>query len=57
MSYDHNPCIFYEVAICLEPMFNPNGLLSQNVCCCLDQGRTLKDINEGRTFINGLFLS
>jgi len=57
MSYDHNPCIFYEVAIRLEPMFNPNGLLSQNVCCCLDQGRTLKDINEGRTFINGLFLS
>jgi len=25
-------------------MFNPNGLLSQNVCRYLDQGRTLKDI-------------
>jgi len=23
---------------------NPNGLLSQNICHCLDQGRTLNDI-------------
>jgi len=44
MSYDHNPCVFYEVAIRLELMFNQNGLLSQKVCCYLDQDHTLKDM-------------
>jgi len=42
MSYDHNPCVFYEVAIRLETMFNQNGLLRQKVCRY--QGRTLNDI-------------
>jgi len=28
----------------LELIFNQNGLLSQKVCCYLDQDRTLKDI-------------
>jgi len=31
MSYDHNPCVFYEVAMRLEPMFNPNGWQSEKV--------------------------
>jgi len=30
-------------------MSNPNGLLSQKLCHCVDQGRTWNDINEGRT--------
>jgi len=25
-------------------MSNPNGLMSQKVCHCLDQGRTMNDI-------------
>jgi len=36
MSYDHNTCVFYEVANRSEPVFNPNGLLSQNVCRYVD---------------------
>jgi len=46
MSYDHNHCVSYEVAIRLEPIFTPNGLLSQNVCRYLDQAHALKDIGR-----------
>jgi len=44
MSYDHNHCVFYEVAIRLEPMFNPNSWQSQKVCHYLDQGRTFNGL-------------
>jgi len=30
-------------------MSNPYGLLSQKLCRLFNQGRTLNDINEGRT--------
>jgi len=37
-------------------MPNPNGLLSQKVCHCLDQGRTLNDIllraTHGMAYLN-----
>jgi len=46
MSYDHNHYIFYVVVIRLEPMFNPNDLLSQKVGRYLDQGRALKEIGQ-----------
>jgi len=43
---------YLNKALVISAMSNPNGLLSQKVCCYLGQGRTLKNI-EGRT-LNGL---
>jgi len=59
---DEEICILIETSsyvflIYFKPaMSNPNGLLSQEVCDYLDQGRALNNIIEGRTW-NGLLWS